>query len=924
MALSAGTRLGPYEVIAVVGAGGMGEVYRARDRRLDRTVAIKVLPPQFAADPQFRARFDREARAISALDHPNICTVYDVGEHDGLSFLVMQFLEGETLAQRLERGAAPISEALTIAIQMADALDKAHRAGLTHRDLKPGNIFLVRGGGPSRPTAKLLDFGLAKHANAQAAGDLSVAPTLGAPLTGQGTIVGTLQYMAPEQLEGRSVDSRTDLFAFGAVLYETVTGRRAFEGRSQASLISAILKDDPPPIASLQPLAPPSLDRVVKKCLAKDPDYRWQTARDLLDELKWVAETASQPGPASSVAHDGLVSGVGSQVQPRPKGMPLARSAAAVLFMTTVVLAAAMYVRREPLDTRVYRSSFVPPARLIGFPAGRLALSPDGQRLAFTAPSGDGRLMLWIRALDSLTASPLAGTDNAGGVFWSPDSRFVAFFADRKLKKIDVSGGPPLTLCDGEVQAPGTWSRDDVILFTPSLASGLSRVAAAGGTPAPVTMIDGKNELAHAMPHFLPDGRHFLYAAVVPVTQVGSAGAGPVASAGPVVSRVYVASLDSAERKLILEGASNVYFDRGFLIFSRGTTLMAQPFDAATLTLGGQAGPLAEQVQIDTVNVAAAAYSISATGVLAFETGRPAGGSRLLWVDRTGKRIGALGEPARYGSEVNLSPDGRHASVVAADSGSARDVWIFDMARGIRTKFTFDPADDREPIWSPDGTRIVFNRTRMGALDLYQKAASGAGTEELLLADGFQKWPESWSPDGRFLLYFVAGPISPPNMNDLWVLPLSGDKKPFPFVQSASFVEQRSQFSPDGRWVAYASNESGRFEVYLTPFPGPGGKFLVSTAGGNDPRWRRDGREIFYVSDGDKQMMATPVTANGSTVEVGAARPLFNLPALPTDQGRAFYDVSADGQRFLVNTVEEQAGVAPITVVVNWPALLRR
>ncbi len=532
--------------------------------------------------------------------------------------------------------------------------------------------------------------------------------------------------------------------------------------------------------------------------------------------------------------------------------------------------------------------------------------------MAFTAPDGNGRLMLWVRALDSLTAQALAGTENAGGLFWSPDSRFIAFSADGKLKKIDASGGPPLTLCDAELQAPGAWNGDDVILFTPSLNSGLFRVTAAGGTPAAVTTVDGKGEVAHAFPYFLPDGRHFLYLALSPATGI----------AGQINLRVFAASLDSTERKMVLEGESNVQFDRGVLIFSRGGTLMAQPFDVDRLAVGGQAVPIAEQVEFSRAGVPLASFAISATGVLAFEASRSAGQSRLVWFDRTGKRIATLGERARYGSEVHLSPDGKRAAVVLADSGSTRDVWIFDVGRSVPAKFTFDPSDDREPIWSPDGSRILFNSARKGSLDLYQKASSGAGNEEVLLADGFQKWPESVSPDGRFLLYAILGPAAAPNSNDVWVLPLSGDRKPFPFVESPAFAELRSQFSPDGRWVAYASNESGRFEVYLKPFPGPGGKFLVSTAGGHDPRWRRDGKELFYVSE--KQMMAVTVAATTTSVDVGAARPLFDLPTLPIEQGRAVYDVTADGQRFLVNVVEQQTGVTPITIVVNWPALLRR
>jgi serine/threonine protein kinase/Tol biopolymer transport system component len=898
MSLSAGTRLGPYEILATIAAGGMGEVYRARDTRLDRTVAIKILPASLSGDPQFRERFDREARTISQLDHPHICALYDVGEQDGTAFLVMQYLEGETLEARLKKGALPFDQAMQYAIQISDALATAHKASIVHRDLKPGNIMLTKSG------AKLLDFGLAKTGAPVIGGvGLSLLPTT-PPITQQGTILGTFQYMAPEQLEGQEADSRTDIFAFGAVVYEMITGRKAFEGKSQASLIGAIMHAQPLPIGASQPLTPPVLDHVVTRCLAKDPGERWQTSGDVMRELKWIAALGSQARVSTPVL---------AQRKSPLRNVHLLWSVAAVLVLTSGTFATLAYLRRPPIDTHVYRSSFVPPSDLSGtFASARLALSPDGRRLAFTATDGNGRVMLWVRALDSLAMQPLAGTEGAAGPFWSPDSRSIAFVARGKLKRIDVLGGPPLTVCDGAFPAPGTWNRDEVILFTPAINAPLSRVSAASGTPSPVTALDAKaGERVHFDPFFLPDGRHFLYAAGIG-TSVSSVS-------------VFVGSLDSGDRKRILTSSGNVQYAQGFLIFSRDATLMAQAFDTSTLSLKGEAVPLAEQVQF--TGLQTAAFSVSETGVLAFQTG-DSGTSQLLWFDRTGRQSGALGDRGPYLPEVNLSRDGTRASVATSESGRG-DAWLFDVTRGIRTKFTFGPGSVTAPIWSPDGSQVVFLDSLKGGVDLYQKASSGAGSESVLLEDNFVKFPESWSLDGRFISYYIYGPTSASNRNDVWILPLVGERKPFPLTQSP-FTEYRSQFSPDGRWIAYASNESGRFEVYVVPFtPGPAswaaasgtasGKWQVSTTGGNEPRWSHDGKEIFYIAA--NKLMAAAVTANGVPFKVNAVRPLFTVRP---HVGQGVYDVSQDDQHFLVNTVADHAEIAPLTLVVNWPAALKK
>ncbi|OFV89581.1 MAG: hypothetical protein A3G76_14805 [Acidobacteria bacterium RIFCSPLOWO2_12_FULL_65_11] len=919
MALQPGNRLGPYEILNAIGAGGMGEVYKARDTRLGRTVAIKVLPAALAGDPVFRERFTREAKAISQLNHPHICTLYDIGEvpnpesqvphPESIRFLVMEYLEGETLAERLKKGALPIEQALRIAIEMADALSAADRAGITHRDVKPGNVMLTKAG------SKLLDFGLAKTGPAKAghyvrprvpAGDRSVRlqpdpsaiPTMSASLTAQGTILGTFQYMAPEQLEGHDADARTDIFAFGAVLYEMVTGKRAFEGKSQASLIHAIMGVDPPPMASLQPLTPAALDRVVQKCLAKEPDERWQSAKDLHDELKWIAESGSQPN-APAVASQGRA---GLKTGPH-KWAPWV--AAAVFFVTTLTLGGRMYLGRSPVDPNVYRSTILPPAELSGIPPLRLAISPDGRSLVFVAPDANGHVVLWVRVLDGLTAQPLAGTEGAGGPFWSPDSRFIAFTAGGKLKRIDVSGGSARTLADTAGVDGGTWNRDDVILFKPT-GGPIYGVSAAGGTSSAVTALDDRvGEDSHRLPSFLPDGRHFLYTA-----------------SARNESAVYVGSLDSMDRTRLMSGGGNAKYAQGFLLFMREATLMAQPFDADGLTLTGEPTPVAEGVVTGTGVFRAGAFSVSDTGALVYATASPSTTSPLVWFDRVGAQIGVLGDQGANG-DLEVSPDGTRAAVSVIDPAAANrssDIWIVDVARRLRTRFTSDPASEITSAWSPDGSRVAFNRARpRTGFDLYRKASNGAGNEDVLLDDASVKYPESWSSDGRFILYAIG--VNPATRSsDLWVLPLFGDRKPYPFLQSR-FNEDVGKFSPDGRWVAFPSDESGRYEVYVTPFPGPGGKVLISTAGGHWPRWRRNGTEIFYVAP-DNKLMAATVNGQGANFEVGPVKSLFDLRP---GGARYFYDVSPDGQRFLVIRRQEQpTSVPPISLVVNWAATLRK
>ena len=654
-------------------------------------------------------------------------------------------------------------------------------------------------------------------------------------------------------------------------------------------------------MSSLQPMTPPALDRVVKKCLAKEPEKRWQAASDVCDELKWIAEGGSQAGMPAPVA----------ATRKSPLGdARLAWFVAAAFFLAALALGYFVYSKPAPEQARAVRFSLFPPDKwsLAGTGAvttgatAPVIISPDGQQVAFVAVSAEGKTLLWVRSLDTLTAQALAGTEGASAPFWSPDSRSLAFFAGGKLKKIDVSGGPPITLCDAPDNRGGTWNRDGVIVFAPINTSALQKVSASGGVPTPATVL-GQGEIGHIRPSFLPDGRHFLYSTIAPRPGLG----------GPI----YVGSLDSAERKVLFNANSaNAIYTQGYLLFLREATLIAQPFDARRLVLTGDAFPIAERIRTSVSTQPYGYFSASENGALVYQTGAETANSQLLWFDRTGKQIGALGDPAAYRA-VELSPDGKRASVSILDeAGKGQDIWLYDVARGLRTRFTFGPANFFA-VWSPDGSRIVFSSRRKGSFDLYQKDSSGAGSEEMLLEDNLDKYPDSWSPDGKFVLYESLGSS---RSSDLFVLPITGDRKPFPLLQT-QFGGTEGRISPDGRWVAYRSNESGRNEIYVAPFPGPGGKWQISTAGGSFPRWRHDGSEIFYLTP-DNRLMAASVNGKGTGFEVGAVKPLFATRIV--FGGDYQYDVSADGQRFLIDTSPEQATLAPITVVLNWTAGLKK
>ena len=899
MSLSAGTHLGPYEILSPLGAGGMGEVYRARDTRLERTVAIKILPAQLSNDPVRKQRFEREAKTISSLNHPHICVLHDVGQQDGIDYLVMECVEGEALSQRLEKGPLPLEQVLKFGAQIADALDKAHRSGVVHRDLKPGNIMLTPTG------TKLLDFGLAKPAVPLTSGATLTATSMRTtPMTQEGTVVGTFQYMSPEQIEGKDLDGRSDIFSLGAVLYEMLTGQRAFEGKSQLSVASAILEKEPAPISTTKQLIPPALDRAIRRCLAKDPEERWQTARDVAIELKWIADSGLQ----SSANAPGIE---------RVKHSNQWTLAAFALAAVIAVALGIPYARKPAPDLRVTRtyvkaeagSSFIFSGDQKGF-----AISPDGRNLAYVAstPSPDSKSALWIRPMDSLHARLLPGTEAAAFPFWSPDGRYIGFFAGGKMKKIDVQGGPPAIICDAPDGRGGSWNQQGDIVFTPTVNSPIYRVSASGGPIAQLTTQDpSKNETTHRWPWFLPDGRHFIFLAGSTFTPREAAS-----------NSILMGSLDSKETKLLLHTHYQAAYASGHLLFLLQSSLMAQPFDVERFELTGEAVPIAEQVREDS-SIARAWFSPSTNGLLLYAEGA-AKNRQLVWFDRNGTQTGAVpGEDAYAG--VSLSPGGKKLAYYL--DGTGFDVWSLDIASGVKTPLTFGASSAQGnlyPVWSRDEKYIAYTSFRNGRYGLYQKSADGSGSESVLLegTDHFRV-PTSWSSDGKLLVYHegVSGGTyanGVPGGWSIWMLPISGERKTYPFIQS-TFSAREASFSPDGKWVAYCSNESGEYRVYVVPFPGPGGKWQVSSGDGRGPLWRRDGKEIFYLS-ADNKLMAVKVETSGGSFAAGEARALFDSHSYGVF-GR--YDVSADGQRFVV-AYEGSQSSNTLTSVVNWPAELKK
>jgi serine/threonine-protein kinase len=877
MPLQSGTILGHYAIESPIGAGGMGEVYKARDPRLNRVVAIKVLPQHIADIAERKQRFEREAQAIAALNHPHICVIYDVGQDNDVDFIVMEYLEGETLADRIAKRPIPFDQLLTYATQIADALDKAHRQGITHRDLKPGNVMITRSG------VKLLDFGLAKLQQPAAAPNIfSALPTAvsdGPPLTADGMVLGTPQYMAPEQVEGKEADARTDIFAFGAVVYEMATGKRPFEGHSQASVIAAILERDPPPIASLQPMTPPALDRIVKKCLAKDPEKRWQAASDLCDALSWIAEEGvSRIATSLASPHEGMALRVGRR-------WILVSALACVLVVAIAGVAVWLFKPALPKPVTRFAVS-LPPGQNLDRARPAIAISPDGTRLAYAASQ------LYVRAMDGLEARGIPGTEGARNPFFSPDSQWLGFSAGGKLKKVAVTGGAPINLSDVVTNGifGASWGREGMIAFSPTPTGAIQQVSDAGNNPQQLTRLE-KSEFSHRFPELLPGGAGLLFAIV---------------GAGGASAKVAVQSLKAGDHQIVVQaGIQPRYTPSGHILYWQGGNLMAAPFDLRRLAVVGAAVPVIE-------GVLPWQYSFSSTGSLVYVPGVSQTQLRLVWVDRKGAEQPLPAPPHNY-VMPRLSPDGRRVAAAVEEADS--QIWLYDLARVTLTRLTLEGSGNVDPLWTPDGTRITFK----GAGNrLFWQPADGNGPAEALTSGPLSPndIPVSWSPDGQVLAFMEqgAGPRS------MWTLPLR-DRKPQLFDRSP-LDEVAPQFSPDGHWIVYDSVESGRDEIYVRPYPGPGRKWQISTEGGTEPVWNPKGRELFYRNR-DK-MMAVEVTTQPSFA-AGKPRVLFEGAYVLSPRTLADYDVSSDGQRFLMLKGSEQtSALTQINVVLNWTEELKQ
>jgi serine/threonine-protein kinase len=879
----------------------MGEVYRARDTRLERSVAIKILPAQFSSDPVRKQRFEREAKTISSLNHPHICVLYDVGSQDGLDYLVMECVEGETLAKRLEKGPLPLEQVLKYGTQIAGALEKAHRSGVIHRDLKPGNIMLTTTG------AKLLDFGLAKPAAPLTSlATLTATAAKQSPATEQGAIVGTFQYMSPEQIEGNDLDGRSDIFSLGAVLYEMLTGQRAFQGRSQLSVASAILEKEPAPINRVKPLTPPALDHAIRRCLAKEPEERWQSAADLAGELQWIAEAGSQAEVTAPLV---------SQRKVRER---IAWAAAAVLALVAIALVIGFVGRApKPLQPMRLNAEIGADASLFIILGPSAILSPDGTRLAFVASGADQKQRMYVRSLDQLQASVLPGTENARDPFFSPDGEWIGFFADGKLKKISAQGGVVVTLCDAADDRGGSWSEDGTIVFTPAAASGLSKISSAGGSPEQLTTLNQASEHTHRWSQVLPGGKAVLLTANVLLGSFERAD-------------IVAYTMSTGQRKTVLHGGFyGRYVPTGHMVYMHEDTLFAVPFDPKRLEVTGQPAPILEGV-VTNSNTGGAQFSFSEAGNLVYVPGR---GSAIVgsiyWMERDGKFRPLRKSPAGYLSPA-FSPDGKRLAMEIFD-GKNNDIWVYELGRDRLTRLTFASEASRVPVWTPDGQRITYSSLEKGVANLYWKRADGAGDAQRLTENKNPQRPYSWRADGKFLAFTQSNPDTG---SDIMMLPFEGDEKsgwkpgePRVFLNSP-YDETSPAFSPDGRWLAYASNESGSNEVYVRPFPGPGGKWQISTGGGRFPKWSRTNKELFYRSPDSKLMVAAYIASGDSFVagkpQLWSPAQFINLASLGPFYN---FDLHPDGKRFAVVKTPgpgEVTLVNKVTFIFNFFDELRR
>ena len=897
MSITSGTKLGPYEIQGPLGAGGMGEVYRARDTRLDRTVAIKILPSHLSSDPELKQRLEREAKAISALQHPHICTLYDIGTQDGTEFLVMEYLDGQTLAERLQKGPLPVDQVIRIGTEIAQALEKAHQQGIIHRDLKPANIMLTKAG------AKLMDFGLAKPKlpiSTQAAGSFTPStPTMNlasltsaaSPLTQKGSIVGTFQYMAPEVLQGAEADARSDIFGLGCVLYEMLTGRHAFEGKSQLSVFSAILEKEPEPVSVAQPLTPPMLDRVIRACLAKDPAERMQTAHDVAINLQWAADAVPADAAKSAPGFN--------------KGWAVGLGALSLALIALAGFVGYRWAKSSSVPVSVH-SEIPPPDKFLldatGDAGGMPVLSPQGDKLAFVAHSSESK-MLWVRSLNNDFAKALDGTLGAAHPFWSPDGRYVGFFAGGKLMKIPADGGPIVTLADAPNPRGGTWGTSDIIVYEGDYLGGLMQVNANGGPAEPATVLDRTKHSTHRWPWFLPDGKHFLYLAT------------NHSGGDAKLNGIYFGSVDKKDVRLIVNADSSAEYASGYLLYRLNTALVAQPFDPQSGALSGSPIALVNNLR-DDVGVWRSIFSVSQNGLMIYQIGNASSvQSRLMWFDRAGKSTPECEAEEKGIIDVRLSPDNRQAAYAGATA-----IWTCDLERNTKTRVTFDNQPLQQPSWSPDGKSLMFIVPLTeggGNVDIRTKAADGTGPEKPLLHDNNYHYP-AWSPDGKYLTYLWG---DGEKQVSLWVVPVNGNAKPVAVVQPPSAQANIILYrvSPDGHWVAYSSDETGQSEIYITSFPDGKGKWRVSATGGSYPAWTGNGKELFY-KDLTDDFYVCPISTKGSEVIVGNPQHLFHAS---TPGIGVSFDVSSDGKRLLVNHADEETQ-APLHLDTNWPAELKR